>query len=70
MAAVVGVILNLAVFFGYHVLWPAGLSGTFDWVSALIALAAGVALFRYRLNVIPVIAACAVAGLLVRMVGG
>ena len=26
-AAVVGVIVNLAVFFGYHVLWPAGLSG-------------------------------------------
>ncbi|MEF8749362.1 MAG: chromate efflux transporter [Candidatus Accumulibacter propinquus] len=69
-AAVVGVIFNLALFFGYHVLWPAGLNGTFDWVSALIALAAGVALFRYRLNVIPVIAACAVAGLLVRMVGG
>ncbi|HOG04453.1 MAG TPA: chromate transporter, partial [Accumulibacter sp.] len=69
-AAVVGVILNLALFFGYHVLWPKGLSGTFDWVSALIAVAAGVALFRYKLNVIPVIAICAVTGLLVRMVGG
>src|SRR3546814_10737108 len=38
-AAVVGVILNLAVFFAYHVLWPAGLTGHFDWVSALIAIA-------------------------------
>lgn len=38
-AAVVGVILNLAVFFGYHVLWPKGLAGHFDWGSALIALA-------------------------------
>ena len=27
-AAVVGVIVNLAVFFGWHVLWPDGLSGT------------------------------------------
>jgi hypothetical protein len=36
-AAVVGVILNLALFFGYHVLWPQGFEGTFDWPSALIA---------------------------------
>jgi chromate transporter len=69
-AAVVGVILNLALFFGYHVLWPKGLAGTFDWASALIAVAAGVALFRYKLNVIHVIAACAVAGLLWKTVGG
>ncbi len=66
-AAVVGVILNLALFFGYHVLWPAGFGGTFDVVSALIALGAAIALFRYKANVIHVIAACAVVGLLVRM---
>ena len=42
-AAVVGVILNLALYFGYHVLWPNGLAGSFDAVSALIALAAAVA---------------------------
>ena len=29
-AAVVGVILNLALFFAYHVLWPQGLGGRFD----------------------------------------
>ncbi|MBS1155785.1 MAG: chr [Proteobacteria bacterium] len=62
-AAVVGVILNLALFFGYHVLWPQGFAGRFDWVSALIALAAAIALFRFRRNVIHVIAACALAGL-------
>ena len=65
-AAVVGVILNLAVFFAYHVLWPAGLAGRFDWVSALIAVGAAVALFRYKRNVIHVIAACAVLGLIVK----
>jgi chromate transporter len=65
-AAVVGVILNLALFFGYHVLWPDGFSGTFDWMSALIALAAAVALFRFKQNVIHVIAACAVLGLLIK----
>jgi len=61
-AAVVGVILNLALFFGYHVLWPQGWGGAFDGVSALIALGAAIALFRFKINVIHVIGACAVAG--------
>jgi chromate transporter len=61
-AAVVGVILNLAVFFGYHVLWPNGLQGLFDWPSALIAVAAGVALFKYQCNVIHVIIVCGLLG--------
>jgi chromate transporter len=66
-AAVVGVILNLALFFGYHVLWPQGFAGMFDWMSAFIAIAAGVALFYFKRNVIHVIAACAVAGLLINL---
>lgn len=65
-AAVVGVILNLAVFFAYHVLWPKGLAGHFDWVSALITIGAAVALFRFKRNVIHVIAACAVLGLILK----
>lgn len=69
-AAVVGVILNLAMFFGYHVLWPAGFGGEFDWPSALIALAAAVALFRYKLNVMQVIGACALIGLAVKLLAG
>lgn len=68
-AAVVGVILNLALFFGYHVLWPAGFGGAFDWPSALIALGAALALFRYKANVIHVIAACALVGLAVKLAG-
>lgn len=67
-AAVVGVILNLALFFGYHVLWPKGFAGGFDWISALIALGAAIALFRYQRNVIEVIVACALAGLIVSYV--
>ncbi|TSA50586.1 MAG: chromate efflux transporter [Nitrosomonadales bacterium] len=69
-AAVVGVILNLAVFFGYHVLWPAGLSRHPDWFSALVGLAAAVALFRYKVGVIPVILGCGAAGLAYRLVLG
>jgi chromate transporter len=62
-SAVVGVVLNLALFFAYHVLWPKGFSGAFDWPSAVIGVAALVALFRYKAGIIPVIAACAVLGL-------
>src|SRR5450830_611816 len=62
-AAVVGVILNLAVFFAWHVLWPAGFSGGFEWFSALAGLAAFIALFRYKAGIIPVILACGTAGL-------
>ncbi len=62
-AAVVGVILNLATFFAYHVLWPQGFAATFEWISALIGAAAFVALFKYKVGIVPVIAACAVLGL-------
>jgi len=65
-AAVVGVILNLALFFGYHVLWPMGLKGSFDWISALITVTAAVALFKYKRNVIHVIAASALIGLAIK----
>ena len=62
-AAVVGVILNLALFFAYHVLWPQGFGGRFDAVSALIAAAAAVALFRFKVGVLPLLGTCALAGL-------
>ncbi len=71
-AAVVGVIVNLALFFGYHVLWPKGFAGnwfgTVDWIAAVIAIGAAAALFRFKRNVIHVIAACAMLGLLVKLV--
>jgi chromate transporter len=63
-AAVVGVIVNLALFFAWHVLWPQGFSGRFDGPSAVIAMAAAVALFRFKVGVLPLLAACAVAGII------
>lgn len=66
-AAVVGVILNLALFFAYHVLWPQGFEGRFDVGSALIALAAAIALFKYKRNVIHVILVAAVVGLAISL---
>jgi chromate transporter len=62
-AAVVGVILNLALFFAYHVWWPQGFAGPIDLASAFITLAALVALFRFRLGLLPLLGACALAGL-------
>ena len=66
-AAVVGVIVNLAVFFAYHVLWPQGLTGRFDWPSAIIGVVAGVALFRFKAGVIPVVLGSGFAGLMLAL---
>jgi chromate transporter len=67
-AAVVGVILNLAMFFGWHVIWPrateaAPFSGGFEWFYALISVAAFIALWKYKQDIMRVIGACAAIGL-------
>ncbi|KQO12208.1 chromate transporter [Acidovorax sp. Leaf76] len=64
-AAVVGVILNLALFFAYHLLWPQGFAGRFDAFSAVITVVAGVALFRFKTGVLTLLGACGAAGLAV-----
>jgi chromate transporter len=69
-AAVVGVILNLALFFAYHVLWPQGFGGRFDGLSAFITVAAAVALFRFQVGVLPLLGACAGAGLIATWLAG
>ena len=66
-AAVVGVILNLALFFAYHVLWPQGFEGAFDWPSALLAVAAALALLRFKRGVMEVLLVSALAGLAVHL---
>ncbi len=68
-AAVVGVILNLALFFGYHLLWPQGWDGPLDVASALLAVGAAIALLAFKRSVIEVIAAGALAGLLIKTWG-
>ena len=65
-AAVVGVIFNLALFFGYHTVWPQGFGAPLDITSALIALAAAIALLKYKLNVMQVIAVCGLLGVLIK----
>ncbi|RVT45763.1 chromate efflux transporter [Rheinheimera sediminis] len=62
-AAVVGVIVNLALFFAYHVLWPTGFTGAIDWQAACIALVAALALFVAKQGLMRVIAVAALLGL-------
>jgi chromate transporter len=52
------------------VLWPQGFGGQFDWASALIAVLAGIALFRFKLGVLPLMAGCALLGLALSMTLG
>ncbi len=66
-AAVVGVIVNLALFFAWHVLWPQGRGGPFDLASAVLIVLASVALLRFRLGVLPLLAGCALAGVAIRL---
>lgn len=68
-AAVVGVVLNLALFFAWHVLWPQGAAGPFEWPAALIGLGAALALFRFKRGVIPVVLGAGLAGLVLRLTG-
>jgi chromate transporter len=78
-AAVVGVIANLAVWFGLHVLFGAfkeTLFGplhlpvldltSFDWSAAIIALSAAVALIALRFNMLVVLGLAALAGIALR----
>ncbi|MBT8438409.1 MAG: chromate transporter, partial [Gammaproteobacteria bacterium] len=67
-AAVVGVVINLAVFFAWHVLWPDGtdaepFKGQFEWFSLIITVIAFLALWRFKMGIITVIVASAAAGL-------
>ncbi len=62
-AAVVGVIANLALFFGWHVWWPGGWAGAFDAIAAALTVAAAIALLRFKRGVIEVLVASALIGL-------
>jgi chromate transporter len=63
-AAVVGVILQLALVFGLAVLWRRGESPPIDFFGAALMVAAFVAMRRFRLDILWVIAGGALAGLL------
>ena len=72
-AAVVGVILSLAVFFAWHTFWPtatqaAPFSGTFEWFPVIVAIAAFIALWKYKADIMKVIGVCALVGLIYTLI--
>jgi chromate transporter len=79
-AAVVGVILNLSLWFGLHVLfgtvarregwfrpWVPDWAG-FDPVALLLCVVAAIALLRFHVGVVPTLGLCAALGLLVGLI--
>jgi len=61
-AAVVGVILNLAIWFGWHVIAPR--AGVFDPFALVLSLAIFAGLVRWNWNVVPVVLASAALGII------
>ena len=67
-SAVVGVILNLAVYFGARVLFPA--AGALDPFALVLAVLSFVALQRFRVPIHYGVAAGALIGMAFRLLGG
>src|SRR5437588_7505856 len=67
-AAIVGVVLNLAVWFGLRVFFPT--SGTVDWFAIFLCAAAFVTMLRYKIDIIPVIIGAGILGLLYNFLRG
>ena len=71
-AAVVGVIVNLALFFAIHILWPQGfVRGLWlgvDLWALVIAVLAGLLLFKLKFDVMRVIAVAAVFGVVIKVI--
>lgn len=60
-AAVVGVVLNLAVWFALHVFFPQ--AGVVDWFAIALGVVALAGMVRWKWDVIPVVVASGLAGL-------
>jgi chromate transporter len=62
-AAVVGVVLNLAVWFALHVFFPGGVGrGTVDWFAIALSAVAFVVMQRAKVGIVPVVLASGLAG--------
>ena len=64
-AAVVGVILNLAVWFGWHVIFPT--PNAIDWFAVALSAVAFFGLLKWKWDVVAVILASGAAGLIFRI---
>jgi chromate transporter len=64
-AAIVGVVLNLAVWFGLHVLFPRG--NALDGFAAVVSIIAFIGMMKWKWDVVPVILGAGAAGLIFKM---
>ncbi len=69
-AAIVGVILNLALIFGAAVIWPQGLAGGTNWFAVIMSIAAFVALYRFKADVVWVVLSGGLIGLVRALLSG
>jgi chromate transporter len=66
-AAVVGVILNLAIWFGLHVIFPPGRNA--DWFALIICTITFLGMVRWRWNIVPVVLGSGLVGLIYTLAG-
>jgi chromate transporter len=66
-AAVVGVILNLAVWFGVHVIFPA--TGNVDWFAFAVCAIAFVGMLGWKWSIVPVVLSSGLVGLIYTLAG-
>jgi chromate transporter len=64
-AAVVGVVLNLAVWFGLHVIFPG--DGTVDSFAILVGTVSFIGMVRWKWDIVPVVLTAGFAGLIFKM---
>jgi chromate transporter len=66
-AAVVGVILNLALWFGLHVIFPR--NGKVDWFAVVVCAVAFVGMLRWKWNIVPIVLGSGLVGLIYTLAG-
>ena len=66
-AAVVGVILNLALWFGLHIIFPR--NGNADWFALVVCAVAFIGMLRWKWNIVPVVLGSGLLGLIYTVAG-
>jgi chromate transporter len=64
-AAVVGVVMNLAVWFGMHILLPK--NELFNWFAAIVGVVVFLGMWRWKWSVVPVVLGSGLLGLLYKL---
>ena len=65
-AAIVGVVMNLAVWFGFHALFPG--NGSLDWFALAISVVAFIGMMRWKWDVVAVVIASGLVGLIYKFI--